>query len=263
MIYLNNISSSNAFEMLKNLGNSCVIEADDLNYLIEDDATVQCMINDKVLIIIDTEEKAEYVSIIPRCHEFDADEIIKVINENCNNPNILVNIQQLSAQFTSLLCDMLNEHYKYEREIIDYICESKDILSIDDSIRLLNPMDKETFAACFDETITNRPPAATLFDVFINKHRGEIFAAFEDEKMIGYLSFTPILDSVYDVDYIYVLPEKRNTGIGKRLAKAYASYAAKQERYAYWSNAKNEASEKTAASCGFVKIRTIKKYVCN
>ena len=257
------ISSAKAFETLKGLGNPYVIEADELNFLIENGEEVQCLRNDRVIVVIHRDEGTEYVSIIPTYHEFDADEVLTTIQKKCGDPNLLVDFHPLSGEFSSLLRDKLDRSYTYERSIVDYIRESGDAsFLMADDIRLLGPSDKEAFAASFDEKLINRPPASTLFEVFINRGHGEIFAALEEGNMVGYLSFTPILDAIYDVDYIYVVPKRRGMGIGKRLGNAYASYAAEHGRCAYWSNAKNEVSEKTAVSCGFVKIRDVHKYVC-
>lgn len=45
-----------------------------------------------------------------------------------------------------------------------------------------------------------------------------------------------------------------------KLAKAYVEYANNHNHKAYWSNAKNEASENTAKGCGFELIRVVKIY---
>ncbi len=63
------------------------------------------------------------------------------------------------------------------------------------------------------------------------------------------------------MDYIYVIPEKRCCGIGKKLAAAYAARAAKNHLLAYWSNAKNLISQKTALGSGFEQIRIVRKYI--
>ena len=58
-----------------------------------------------------------------------------------------------------------------------------------------------------------------------------------------------------------VVPEKRNIGIGRKLGQAYSRYAHENNHIAYWSNAKNEGSKKTALSCGFELIRQARNYV--
>ena len=88
-----------------------MIEADELNFLIENGEEVQCLRNDRVIVVIHRDEGTEYVSIIPTYHEFDADEVLTTIQKKCGDPNLLVDFHPLSGEFSSLLRDKLDRSY--------------------------------------------------------------------------------------------------------------------------------------------------------
>lgn len=257
------IGEHTALDMLKKCGNEYVIEVDSLKYIIEKKEKFECLTDGDVLIVINPSDDLDYVTVIPFSEKFDVDELISVICKKCNSVSMLVNIHKLSPDFSAYLCEKLSTKFEYERSFKDYIYASDAITQNDGHIRLLLLSDKDLFLKCSDEQIKYRPPLSVLFDVFINKHQGQILAAFEEDRIIGYLSFISISDTVYDVDYIYVIPQKRGVGVGKKLAEAYASYSVKHGHDAYWSSVQNAASEKTAISCGFTFIREARKYTSN
>lgn len=255
------IESREALEKIKSMGISYVMEFDLLNYLIEENKKVECLINDGVMLVINYSNDADLITVLPMSETFDAEELLSLICEKSENPSLLINIHKLLPDFTKELDIILRRKLTYERNYTDYVFANNVQVDTPADVRLLTASDKDVFTAFSDEKIKNRPPLSVLFDVFVNKNQGYILAAFEGEKIIGYLAFCTVSDTVYDVDYIYVLPEKRGKGIGKKLASAYVSYAKENKRQAYWSNAQNEASEKTAKGCGFEKIREARKYV--
>lgn len=255
------ISSQEALEKIKNMGIAYVIEADSLNYLIEDEEEVECWISDDMLITLNPSNGVTYVTVLPLCMTFSIDELISLIKEKSQKISMLINVQALSKEFIEVLNEKLESEFVYERTLVDYLYKDELTLEPSGTIRLLSSEDKDIFVACSQEQIKNRPPLTVLFDVFVNRHQGQILAAFDQDKIVGYLSFNTIASGVHDVDYIYVIPEMRGQGIGKKLAFAYALYAKNHDYRAYWSNAKNEASEKTAMSCGFGVIRQAKKFV--
>ena len=255
------ISSQEALEIIKNMGIAYVIEADSLNYLIEDEEEVECWISDDMLITLNPSNGVTYVTVLPLCMTFSIDELISLIKEKSQKISMLINIQALSKEFIEVLNEKLESEFVYERTLVDYMYKDEMTLEQSETIRMLSSEDKDIFVACSQEQIKNRPPLAVLFDVFVNRHQGQILAAFDQDKIVGYLSFNTIASGVHDVDYIYVIPEMRGQGLGKKLASAYVLYAQSHDYRAYWSNAKNEASEKTAMSCGFGIIRQAKKFV--
>lgn len=255
------INANEALEIIKGMGVACVMEVDSLNYLIEEDEEVECWVNDDVLVIINPSEDTEYVTVVPITQSFNIDEYLELIREKCNNPSMLINMHKLFPEFSWRLNEVLSTEFEYSRTLTDYIYVSKDLPEKPADVRLLTSSDKDIFTSCSNEQIENRPPLPVLFDRFVNRHQGQILAAFEEDKVVGYLALYPISDTVYDVDYIYVVPEKRRLGIGRKLAVAYVLYAMENKHDAYWSNAKTEASSKTAIGSGFEKIRVVNKYI--
>jgi hypothetical protein len=122
-------------------------------------------------------------------------------------------------------------------------------------------MDKNEFVQMTNEKIEHRPDLALLFDIFVVKRQGKILAAFDEDKIVGYISFVKMTNDCYDVDFVYISPEYRCKGYGTKLAYGYLSYVSSMNCNAYWSNAKNTASEQIAVKCGFSVVRRMKKYV--
>ncbi len=255
------IASQDALERIKGMGIAYVMEFDSLNYLIEDEENVDCYVNAEMLVTCNLDRDTMYIRVLPLGDSFDIEELLALVKESRQNVNLLVNIQSLDQEFVKILNERLSRDFSYEYMLVDYIHNTKIETEASESVRLLGPDDKGIFISCSQEQIKNRPPLALLFDVFVTRHQGSILAFFQEDKVVGYLTFNTIADQVYDVDYIYVVPELRNQGIGKKLAMAYALYARSHGYSAYWSNAKNEASVKTAMSCGFNIIRQAYKFV--
>lgn len=255
------INSQKALEKIKSLGIAYVMEYDSLNYLIKDEEEVDCYVNAEMLIIRNPSCDTIHMRVLPLGASFEIEELFALVMDRTRKINLLVNIQSLDEEFVEILNERLSHEFAYEYTLVDYVHSAEIDAEVSENVRLIGSNDKEIFVACSHEQIKNRPPLAVLFDVFVNRRQGQIFAFIQEEKVVGYLSFNTIADKVHDVDYIYVAPEFRNRGIGKKLATAYALYAHDCGYCAYWSNAKNEASAKTAVSCGFNVIRQAYKFV--
>lgn len=255
------ITPAEALKRITDMGISYVMEADSLKYLLAEQAKIDCCLLEDVLVIIHYDDGIDYVTVLPMWETLDAEALLLLISNHCKNPSILVNMQKLSADFANTLDAILSDKFQYERTITDYACTKCSDSVIPSEVMLLSSSHKEAFIACTSEVIQYRPPLKVLFELFVEKKQGEILAAFEGDKIIGYLSSNRISDTVSDVDYIYVIPEKRRHGIGKKLAAAYIARAVENHLLAYWSNAKNLMSQKTALSSGFEQIRVARKYI--
>lgn len=255
------INSKDALNKILQAGPEFLIDADSLNYLIKDEEPVACYEDSNSIIFISKYDDTDDVTVVPMNYTFDVDTFIKLLNENCTNPSILINIQKLSPEYVDKLDCALNETFEHKRTLEDYMYYSDNSdTATTSNIRFLDVSDKDLFTALPAEPVKNRPPLHVLFDIFVVKKQGYILGAFDEDRLVGYLAFNKILPNVFDVDYIYVDPDQRGKGIGKELGKFYAAYACENKHIAYWSNAKNDASKNTAMSCGFQLIRQAKKY---
>ena len=254
------ISAEQALHILQGFGHIYAMEADSLRYLMTEGKAITCYASDGVLTFTYTDKGIEYITVIPRAASFVFDELLLLLRGTAAGTNMLVNMQLLDADCASRLNQTVTEHFAYERTVKDYI-HTADVARHPTDIKLLTAADREAFLACTTETFPNRPPLFVLFDLFVNKGHGYILGAYEEGRLIAYLSFTSLSDSLYDVDFIYVVGEKRGRNYGKLLGEAYVQYAHEHGCAAYWSNAKNEASERTARACGFTPIREARKYV--
>lgn len=257
---IKNITAENAVEIINSFGSLYAMELDALQFLIRDKTEFECLQNDDILMIVNPREDATYVTIIPFHTEFIISDVVKTIKSKCDKAVILLNTYILKSDFIDLFEREWGNELVVKGISKDYIYTGGEVKNVDTSIRVLTEPDKDIFVACTDESMPYRPPLAVLFDVFVNRGQGQILAAFEDEKIIGYLSFIELSETLYDVDYVYVVPHQRNLGVGHKLAKAYVEYANNHNHKAYWSNAKNEASENTAKACGFELIREVRIY---
>ncbi len=258
------IENNEALKILLRGGPKFIIDADSLNYLIKEEEPLECYEDSECIIFINMTKDTDYVTVVPMSNALHTETLVDLINEKCTNPSVLIDIQNLSEEHSADLDCALGAFLKYQQTLEDYIYLSESEQSpeyICDNIQILEPADKELFEAITAKPEKDRPPLHILFDIFVTKKQGYILGAFDNEKIIGYLSFTQILPDVFDLDYIYVEPEKRKLRIGKNLAEAYKKYARDNNHIAYWSNAKNAASKNTALSCGFHLIRQAKKYI--
>ena len=158
--------------------------------------------------------------------------------------------------------ELPSELFIENRQVGDYLYTAETPAdSASGSVKLLTADDRETFIVCSAEQLAHRPPLSLLFDLFVGKGQGYILAAYDGEKIVGYLSFITVSPSLYDTDFVYVNPEYQDRGYGKLLAHAYVKFARENGHDAYWSNAKTDASKATATASGFTLIRKACKYV--
>lgn len=256
------IIANQALEMIQSFGNTYAMEADSLRYLMKEGEPVTCYANDCVLFVY-SHHDTDYATVVPLYESFDCNELLDVLHTTAPNTSMLIDVQCLSSDCITALDQALADRFNHERTLKDYIHTADMICNIEAfaNIKLLTADDRAIFISCTDEILPNRPPLALLFDLFVCKGQGHILAAYTGEKMVGYLSFTRLTDSLYDVDCIYVVPEYRKQGYGKQLGAAYVAFAHEQGADAYWSNAKTAESEEIARSCGFEPNREARKYV--
>lgn len=256
------INCQEALRILSQSGSEFIIASDSLNYLIKNEEPVVCYKDPACIVFINKRHHADYITVVPMAHTLDSEALLSILNKSRINSSVLIDTQKLSAKFSDSLDFALNSFFKHERTLEDFMYPSeKPVDGVFENIRLLDSADRDSFIALSSEIIMNRPPLPVLFDVFVKKEQGFIFGAFDGDHIVGYLSFFQILPEVFDVDYIYVKPEKRALGVGKSLGNMYAKYARDRNHIAYWSNAQNDASKLTALSCGFQFIRQAKKYI--
>lgn len=255
------INNREALKKMLHAGPEFLIDADALNYLIEDEEPVTCYEDSDSILFINKCKDTDYVNVVPMNYSLDITNFIELLNNNCTNPELLINIQKLSPEYVDKLDCTLNETFEHKRTLEDYMYSSDNLdTATTSNIRFLDVSDMDLFTALPAEPVKNRPPLHVLFDIFVVKKQGYILGAFDEDRLVGYLAFNKILPNVFDVDYIYVDLEQRGKGIGKELGKFYAAYASENKHIAYWSNAKNDASKNTALSSGFRLIRQAKKY---
>ena len=244
------IDEKTTLSMLEGEGVDCAYEADALRMSIEDEEDVKCFSNDETLIIIQFDEDTDYVTVVPLLNSVDFAEVAETIKSESENENIsvLLNVQRLKDKDVGAFTALLGDGYKVDLNIKDFSCVEK-VYPDDPDVRLLAAADAEVFNMIVDEEAPNRPPVSRLFDIFVNRGAGKIIGLFADGRVVGYLSFTTM------GDYVYVEPASRAKGNALRLAKAYVTYAEQNRSIAYWSNAKNAASERTALDVGMEKTR--------
>lgn len=253
------IDNGTALQKLWELGLPCVMEWDALHYLMEENKQVICYDGGEWLLIFNREKDAEQIMVVPLAEQFVSDDLMRFIQTTCSNPNILLSVKMLSPDFSKLLCAQMQSVAEHTHTILDYAYFGDGISQGSGDVRLLCAEDRAAFLGMPMEPVANRPPLSVLFDLFIGKNMGQILGIFDGAKLAGCLSFFSVAN-LFDVDYIYVVPELRRNGLGKKLANAYVSYAKSQNSTAYWSNAKNDASAKTAISCGFELVRQVERF---
>ncbi|MBQ9745125.1 MAG: GNAT family N-acetyltransferase [Clostridia bacterium] len=242
------ISIEKAISILKNNIIEYAMEIDNLNYVSKD--KTKCLDFENAFVII-TKEKETFIRIIPINALCDYNEIWEQIK---NNENICLSVNVYNENEENVR-GVFEKHFDSIRVAVDYVFVNRSEHAINGNIRILVEEDKDAFVSMENTPQQYRPPLNILFSVFVTKRSGEIIAYYDGERILGYLSYNSLFGDVYDVDYIYVSPSHRGKGIGKQLANAYASIVKGRGGIAYWSNAKNIVSEKTAKSAGFVLIR--------
>ncbi len=241
------ISVEKAISILENNILANVMEIDNLKWAGD---KAKCYLFSGAIVVVMSDDKT-YIRIIPtetHCDYTEICEFIKQYTDVC----LAVNI---NGENEKIVRDVFEKSFDSVKTIVDYGADELNACEKNNSVRLLSKCDRESFTSMENESIQYRPPLNVLFSVFVEKGSGEILAYFDEDKIIGYLSYNKLFDNVYDVDYIYVAPSQRRKAIGKALASSYVSTIQERKGIAYWSNAKNENSERTAASAGLCITR--------
>ena len=87
-------------------------------------------------------------------------------------------------------------------------------------------------------------------------HTPQAFAWMEKGQPLGYLSYGPSIEDIWDVGLIFTLPECRGRGIGTKLAYAYLKTMRERGLVPYYSGVTNPASAAAARKAGFQLCRT-------
>lgn len=257
------IENDVALNMISNEGISYVIEADSLRYLIGDDEKVSCYKSEdgKLLVTHYENDHVNFITIITFAPTFEIEKLKDWLKATFDNLSILINVKRVNDDFKKILISSFSDMAKYKSTMVDYAFVSeRSTADIPNDIKILDESFRDDFEKSFGEKIENRPSGKLLFDMFVRKKQGYILGAFEGSRLVGYLSFNEISSSVFDVDYIYVLPSERLKGFGRKMADAYVHFSEKQKHIAYWSNALNNASINTALKVGFELIREVYKF---
>ncbi len=259
---MNQITIAEAFQIIRDFGHTYAMAADTLNFSINNHASADCYTDGKTLLLVTSMRDEQFVYVLPRMECINTNEILSFLKRVPSPVSIIVDTQLLSGDCAAALDNAMTAQYIYERSIEDYLhtaANSAD--SADNRVRLLTPNDKDAFIACSAEQLPHRPPLSLLFDLFVGKGQGHILAAYDQGKIVGYLSFISVSPTLYDTDFVYIAPAYQDRGYGKLLAHAYVKFAQGNSCDAYWSNAKTVASKSTAAASGFTLIRKARKYV--
>jgi len=258
---MNKISTDKAIATLSKDGIYSAGVLDGLLYGIEEGEGIECYSDETCLLIANTSAEYVFVEIEPTGNPLDAQRVLDFLAEKYNKVNIIINTRLLPPEKLEKVKTVFSKKYPFIGEINDfgYTRNRMEPFLPLDCVRLLTMDDKAAFCSMNAEPTKNRPPLPVLFTIFVQNGNGNILAYFEDNVIKGYLSFEQLrtADSsrAFDVDYIYVLPAYRGKGIGKKLAQSYLTEICNQHGKAFWSNAKNEASEKVAISTGFEIVR--------
>lgn len=233
------------------------IHLDTLNYMTEENAFAGGFCSDDAVIFADSCAKTNMqavtnnVYVCPLKKDFDYAAAARFIEKTFQAKSISVDVHLLEADTANAVKMKFSSLCPYRRELKDYVAKNE-IATTNGFVRPLTLEDKDMFCNSGFAVMPNRPPVSVLFAVFVEKGAGKILGYFDEQKILGYLSYQCLYGNVFDLDYIYVLEAQRGRGIGSALGRQYASYVFSQKGMALWSNAKNGESEATAMACGFV-----------
>lgn len=251
-----------AIQMLARGGIYTALSTDSLLNAIEGGEHIECYKDERCLLIANISEDSVYISIEPIDDNINIEYILDFLSRKYDKISVTLNTHYLSLSNREMIKTIMSKKFTYISQIIDlgYMGRSIKSSSADVPIFALTSVNKEMFCSMNAEQIENRPSLSVLFNAFVQNGAGTILAYFEDGIIKGYLSYMPLRTvnscNTFDVDYIYVFPKYRNSGIGMKLAQAYLAEVMKKHGTALWSNAKNEISEKVALSTGFEVIGT-------
>lgn len=236
------------------------INLDTLNYMAEEHTFAGGFCSDDAVIFADScahtdsQGVTNNVYVCPLKKNFNYVSAARFVEKTFRAKSISVDVHLFEADTANDVKVRFSSLCPYRREIKDYVAQNG-ITAGSGPVRALTPEDKELFCDAGFAAMPNRPPVSVLFTVFVEKGAGKILGYFDEQKILGYLSYQCLYENVFDLDYIYVLTEQRGRGIGSALGRQYASYVRSQNGMALWSNARNKESEATAKACGFAAGR--------
>lgn len=236
------------------------IHLDTLNYMAEEHTFAGGFCSEDAVIFADfcahtdAHGAANNVYVCPLKKSFDYAAAARFVEKTFRAKSISVDVQLLEADTANDVKIKFSSLCPYRREIKDYVAKNE-IAGENGPVRALTPEDKDIFCNAGFAAMPQRPPVSVLFTVFVEKGAGKILGYFDEQKILGYLSYQCLYENVFDLDYIYVLSGQRGRGIGSALGRQYASYVGSQKGMALWSNARNRESEATAEACGFAAGR--------
>jgi GNAT superfamily N-acetyltransferase len=128
-------------------------------------------------------------------------------------------------------------------------------------IQELKKEDQEKAAELVCERTEGRPDFQTLFRIYMSDDlniikKGTIYAVLEEEHIAAYLACYNTYQNIFNVDYVYVVPEKRGFNYGAELIKYYANDIIKKGYTPIYGNAVNQFSMKAALKAGFSITKT-------
>jgi hypothetical protein len=127
----------------------------------------------------------------------------------------------------------------------------------DPRCRRLCSDDADLFRHYPQEAVAHGAPShSDLFAELVLEQKGEVFGFIDDEGLAGYLACAKEVDNVWDVAFVHVVENKRDSGVGTQLAKAYATRRLELGQIAYYSGP-TAASERAAIKAGFVRCREL------
>lgn len=254
------ISLESTVEFLNRKKENNIMNIDNLKYMQEEGGSVECYRNLDCVYVFEKVNEDVYGYIFSIGNRIKTDDIITLLEKYTNMVSLNIDVQEFDEDSVKVIKAILeNSRLELKRELKDYCMNSNCVVLKDNcentNTRILTGADKEAFVSMENEVESGRPPLEILYKVFIMQKRGNIIAYFDENKIVGYISFNMLFDNIFDVDYIYVSPSQRKNGIGKKLAIAFVNEVLSKNGVAFWSNAKTLESERIAEKVGFKLAR--------
>lgn len=229
---------------------------DELSFIERDNADVKVWIAGEAFVLRQDFRGNRSATICPLSEKCDMLSVLaEFLPDLADVGMIFVDVQGLTAAtrekiMSVLKADGFSAHDKIRQE---FFLPCPNPQPTDSDIRILTPADRETFMQLDYVKESYRPPLSVLFDAFVIDHTepGDILAAYDGGKPIGYISAVRLKDNIFDVDHLYVAPAYRGKGVGTRLGAAYIGHMADLNCSALWSNPVNDASARIAEKLGF------------
>jgi len=123
--------------------------------------------------------------------------------------------------------------------------------------RQLNSHDRRLFEQYALERGGPGPSQSELFELFVERGKGEIFGIEDKGELSGYLSCFNAIDNVWDVEFVHVREDRRGRDTATQLASAYARARLARGEIAYYSGPSGPASVRVAEKSGFIRCREL------